>query len=189
LGYQVTRVERIETHGGSIRVYVGRTDLPGACQGFPLGMTRMDRDTVTEFLREEGEVGLLEHRSYLAFGKSIEKIKTNARNNMDALKLIYKKIAAYGSPAKATTSLNYFGINNNDIEYTIEDNDLKHDKLIPGANIPIKSKEYCNENLPDLIIVLAWNFFDVIVENNQELVDKGVKFINIKELQKPEMLI
>lgn len=189
LGYQVTRVEHIDTHGGSIRVYVGRTDLPGACQGYPLGMTKMDRDTVDEFLRVEGEVGLLESRSYLSFGRSIEEIKTNARNNMDALKTIYKRIAAYGSPAKATTSLNYFGINNDDIEYTIEDNDLKHNKLIPGVNIPIKSKEHCNENLPDLIIVLAWNFFDIIVENNQELVDKGVKFINIKELQNPEMLV
>jgi nucleoside-diphosphate-sugar epimerase/SAM-dependent methyltransferase len=180
LGLHVTRVEHIDTHGGSIRVYVNREKLASS---------HPDSDTVTEFLRVEGEVGLLERKSYVSFGKSIEQIKINARNNMTALKSIYKRIAAYGSPAKATTSLNYFGINNSDIEYTIEDNELKHNKLIPGVNIPIKSKEYCNENLPDLIIVLAWNFFDVIVENNQDLVDKGVKFINIKELQNPEMLI
>jgi hypothetical protein len=180
LGLHVTRVEHIDTHGGSIRVYINREKLASS---------HPDSATVAEFLRTEAEVGLLELKSYQSFGRSVEQIKVNARNNMDALKNIYKRIAAYGSPAKATTSLNYFGIDNNDIEYTIEDNDLKHDKLIPGVNIPIKSKEYCNENLPDLIIVLAWNFFDVIVENNQELVDKGVKFINIKELQKPEMLI
>ena len=66
---------------------------------------------------------------------------------------------------------------------------MKHGKLIPGVNIPIKDKNYCNENLPDLIIVMAWNFFDVIVENNKELTDKGVKFISIKELQNQEMLI
>jgi nucleoside-diphosphate-sugar epimerase/SAM-dependent methyltransferase len=180
LGLHVTRVEHIDTHGGSIRVYINREKLASS---------HPDSATVAEFLRTEAEVGLLEPKSYRSFGRSVEQIKVNARNNMKALKNIYKRIAAYGSPAKATTSLNYFGIDNNDIEYTIEDNDLKHDKLIPGVNIPIKSKEYCNENLPDLIIVLAWNFFDVIVENNQELVDKGVKFINIKELQKPEMLI
>ena len=70
-----------------------------------------------------------------------------------------------------------------DLECTIEDNELKHGKVIPGVNIPIKSKDYAFENLPDVIIVLAWNFFDVIVENNKELVEKGVKFINVKELE------
>ena len=102
---------------------------------------------------------------------------------MGKLKEQYSRIAAYGSPAKATTALNFFGITNHDIEYTIEDNELKHGKVIPGVNIPIKSKDYAFENLPDVIIVLAWNFFDVIVENNKELIDKGVKFISIEELK------
>ena len=132
---------------------------------------------------------MLDYKTYSSFGRNVEEIKITARNNMDVLKKIYKKIAGYGSPAKATTALNYFGINHEDIEYIIEDNELKHGKLIPGVNIPIKDKNYCNENLPDLIIVMAWNFFDVIVENNKELTDKGVKFISIKELQNQEMLI
>jgi hypothetical protein len=119
---------------------------------------------------------------YLEFEKRIINVKRNVINNFKELKKKYNKISAYGSPAKATTSLNYFGIDNTYIDYTIEDNELKHDKIIPGVNIPIKSKEYCNNNLPDVIIVLAWNFFNEIVNNNQELVNKGVKFINIKDL-------
>lgn len=175
LHYYVNGVEHIDTHGGSIRVYVGRRNDPD--------------ETVSEFVRAEGEVGMLDYKTYSSFGRNVEEIKITARNNMDVLKKIYKKIAGYGSPAKATTALNYFGINHEDIEYIIEDNELKHGKLIPGVNIPIKDKNYCNENLPDLIIVMAWNFFDVIVENNKELTDKGVKFISIKELQNQEMLI
>ena len=175
LGLFVTGVEHVDTHGGSIRVYVSRRNNPDK--------------TVFEFLRTEGEVGMLDYKTYSSFGKTIEQMRVNARNNMDTLKSIYNRIAGYGSPAKATTSLNYFGINSNDIDYIIEDNELKHGKLIPGVNIPIKSKAYCNENLPELIIVMAWNFFDAIVDNNQDLLNKGVIFINIKELQKSEMLL
>jgi hypothetical protein len=51
------------------------------------------------------------------------------------------------------------------------------------VNLEIKDKNYCYENLPDVVIVLAWNFFNEIVEKNQTLVEKGVKFINIKDLQ------
>ena len=109
---------------------------------------------------------------------------------MKKLKKRYgEKIAAYGSPAKATTSLNYFGISNQDISYTIEDNQMKNGKFIPGVNIPIKNKEYCKENLPEVIVVLAWNFFEIIKANNKELTDMGVRFINIKDLQDSNFIV
>ena len=60
---------------------------------------------------------------------------------------------------------------------------MKHGKFIPGVNIPIRSREYCVSNLPKIIIVMAWNFFEDIKRNNQDLIDKGVIFINIKDLQ------
>ena len=37
--------------------------------------------------------------------------------------------------------------------------------------------------MPDIIIVMAWNFIDEIKENNKDLIDSGVKFISIKDLQ------
>ena len=49
------------------------------------------------------------------------------------------KIVGYGSPAKATTALNFFGISK-EIECILEDNKLKQGKFIPGVNIPIVSK-------------------------------------------------
>ena len=49
--------------------------------------------------------------------------------------------------------------------------------------IPIYSREKLNEGLPDIIIVMAWNFIKEIKESNQDLIDRGVKFISIKDLQ------
>lgn len=169
LGFYVNSAERIETHGGSIRVYVNKFE-------------NVD-NSVLELLEIEKQNGLLEYSTYLKFKNNVENIKLNVIKNLQKLKSKYSKIYAYGSPAKATTALNYFGIDNSLIECTIEDNKLKHNKIIPGVNIAILSKDYCLFNLPKLIIVLAWNFFEEIKNNNKDLIEMGVEFISIKELQ------
>ena len=89
-----------------------------------------------------------------------------------------KKLIAYGSPAKATTALNFFGISN-EIEFIVEDNKLKHGKFLPGMKIPITSKAGIKEKF-DYALVLAWNFFEEIKKKNSDLAHK---FISIKELE------
>jgi 2-polyprenyl-3-methyl-5-hydroxy-6-metoxy-1,4-benzoquinol methylase len=172
-------VEFIDTHGGSIRAYIKRKydHTENALYG-----EQAISKSVRDFIAREEQFGLTKLETYKQFGDHINYLKDKVRKNMDSLKDTYFLIAGYGSPAKATTALNFFGINYKDISYTIEDNELKNNKYIPGVNIPIKNKEYAHSNLPDLIIVLAWNFYDTIVANNQDLVDKGIKFISIKDL-------
>ncbi len=170
LGYFVTDVEHIDTHGGSIRIYVKRNK------------TNINNN-VYEFLNNEIKFGIKKYETYKNFNKEIVRIKNNVVVNINKLKSKYKKIAAYGSPAKATTALNYYGVDLNFIDYTIEDNELKNNKFIPGVNIPIKNKNYCYDNKPDIIIVLAWNFFEDIKRNNIDLIESGVRFVSIKELQ------
>ena len=84
----------------------------------------------------------------------------------------------YGSPAKATTALNFFGISN-EIDFIIEDNKLKHNKLIPGVKIPIVSKDNIKDK-NNTILVLAWNFYEDIKKNNSKISDN---FLNIKDLE------
>jgi hypothetical protein len=53
---------------------------------------------------------------------------------------------------------------------------------LPGVRIPIKGKNgSLDENPPDNILVLAWNFFDYIKSNNEELVNRGCEFITLKD--------
>jgi hypothetical protein len=170
LGYDIAKVEHINTHGGSIRVYVKN-------QGCEID------SSVELFLNNENEFGLTNYQTYLDFAKRVEQAKANVTKNIKSLKDQGLTLVGYGSPAKATTSLNYFGITSNEIDYIIEDNSLKHNKILPGVRIPIYSKEKLNEKLPDVIIVMAWNFFEDIKQNNQDLINKGVKFISVKDLQ------
>lgn len=170
LGFKLYRVEHVDTHGGSIRAFVCKDD-------------REIQNNITEFLNIEVNEGLTDYKTYLEFGKRIETAKNNVVRNIKKLKELGMSIVGYGSPAKATTALNYFGITDKEIDYIIEDNKLKHNKIVPGVNIPIFSKEKAESNLPDIILVLAWNFFEEVKSNNKNLIDLGVRFVNIKELQ------
>ena len=169
LGCSISKVEHIDTHGGSIRVYVNKSGLPSSSKEI--------------FLQKEKEQGLTKYKTYLDFAKRVEQAKTNVVKNIKDLKDKGLTLVGYGSPAKATTSLNYYGITSNEIDYIVDDNPLKHNKILPGVRIPIYSREKLNEGLPDIIIVMAWNFIKEIKESNQDLIDRGVKFISIKDLQ------
>jgi nucleoside-diphosphate-sugar epimerase len=170
LGLFIVDVEHVNTHGGSIRVFVGREKL--------------ESSNLNRFLQEEKNFGLQDYKTYVEFGDRVRELRENVNKNIRKLKQDYGRIAAYGSPAKATTALNFYGVDSSFIEYTVEDNKLKNNKVIPGTGIVIKDKQYCLENLPGVIVVLAWNFFEDIKRNNQDLIEKGVKFISIKDLEK-----
>ena len=162
----IYKAERIDTHGGSIRVYIKK------------GKKIKIENNVKTIIREEELFGIKKYKTYQNFGKKINKLKENVAKNINELKKNNKKIVGYGAPAKATTALNFFGISKQ-IDYIIEDNKLKHNKFIPGVLIPIKSKKILKEkNI--LILVLAWNFFNEIKKNNLNL---SSKFVNIKKLE------
>lgn len=169
LGYTVYKVEHVNTHGGSIRVYVTNQSI---------GID----DSVTQFLTEEEQFGLDKFDTYVEFAKNIEQTKHNTIKNLQKLKDNGMMIVGYGSPAKATTVLNYYGITTDQLTYIIEDNKLKHNKIVPGVHIPIHSREKLVKAKPDIILVMAWNFFEEIKKNNQQLIEQGIQFINIKDL-------
>jgi len=163
---KVIKAERINTHGGSLRVYVKKDKNP-----------KIDKSVKT-LLNQEEKFGLKKYSTYKAFADKIYKIQKNVKRNIKKLKTNGKKLIGYGSPAKATTSLNFFGVSS-EIDFIVEDNKLKHGKFIPGVKIPIVSKEKI-EDKNNTILVLAWNFYDDIKKNNIKLSDN---FVNIKDLE------
>ena len=166
LGGKVYKAEKINTHGGSLRVYIKKN-----------AKVKIEK-SVKNILNEEKSYGINNYKIYQDFAKKVYKIRDNVRKNIQNLKKTNKKIIGYGSPAKATTALNFFGISN-EIDFIIEDNKLKQGKFLPGMNIPILSKKDL-KNKPDCLLVLAWNFFEEIKKNNNNL---GKEFISIKDLE------
>ena len=171
LGYKLYKVSHVDTHGGSIRAYIGNE-------------SKEVDSSVGEFLNKEIDFGLLESKTYTEFKNNVENCKKTVLNKLKEIKSDNKRIVGYGSPAKATTVLNYYGISTDNVEYIIEDNELKHNLLVPGMRIPIKAKNGVLDNPPDYILTLAWNFFDSIKENNNDLVEAGCEFTTLKHLEK-----
>jgi len=166
--YSVTifRAEKINTHGGSLRVYIKKNKS-----------VKVEKN-VKELMKEEERFGIKTYKTYQEFAKKVYKIRDNIRKNILNLKNKNNKIIGYGSPAKATTALNFFGISN-EIDCIVEDNKFKHGKYLPGMKIPIVSKDKIKSK-SDCVLVLAWNFFDEIKKKNIGLADK---FVSIKDLE------
>jgi len=85
-----------------------------------------------------------------------------------------KKIPAYGASARSSTLLNFCGITNKHISVVIDKNPMKNGLMTAGSNIPVVSFEEGLEFIADsdVILLLAWNFQDEII---QELRDSGYK--------------
>jgi nucleoside-diphosphate-sugar epimerase len=163
----IFKVEKIKTHGGSIRIYIKK------------GKKIKIHKSVKILLNEEEVFGIKNFKTYQDFGKKINKLKENVVKNIKNLKKKNKKIIGFGAPAKATTALNFFGISKQ-IDFIVEDNKLKHNKFIPGVKIKIIDKKNIKEK-DVLVLVLAWNFYNEIKRNNSNLSNN---FINIKDLEK-----
>ena len=163
---KITKAEKINTHGGSLRVYIKKDKN-----------ARIDK-SVKDLLKEEEKFGLKKYSTYEKFAEKIYTIQKNVKKNIQNLKLNGKKLIGYGSPAKATTALNFFGVSS-EIDFIVEDNKLKHGKFIPGVKIPIVSKEKI-EDKNNTVLVLAWNFYEEIKKNNIELSEN---FVSIKDLE------
>ena len=162
----IFKSERVDTHGGSIRVYL-KKDKRVKIQ-----------HSVKKMLKEEEIFGIKDFKTYQKFGKKVYRIRENVLANLKKLTKKNKAIIGYGAPAKATTALNFFGISK-EINFIVEDNTLKHNKFIPGVKIPIKNKSSI-KNKKNTLLVLAWNFYNDIKKNNSNL---SSKFMNIKDLE------
>ncbi len=165
-GAKIFKAERVETHGGSIRVYIKK------------GKNIKIDKSVKKMLNEEEKFGIKKFKTYQEFGKKVYKIRENVRKNIKKLKKENGLLIGYGAPAKATTALNFFGISK-EISFIVEDNKLKHNKFIPGVKIPIKNKKNIKSK-KNTLLVLAWNFYKDIKKNNSGLSEN---FINIKDLE------
>ena len=163
---KIYRSEKVDTHGGSIRIYVKKDPKVKI------------ENSVKKMLLEEERYGIKDFKTYKKFGEKVYKIRENVLSNIKKLKDKNETIIGYGAPAKATTALNFFGVSE-EINFIVEDNKLKHNKFIPGVNIPIKNKSKI-KNKNNVLLVLAWNFYDDIKKNNLNLSDN---FVNIKELE------
>ena len=85
-----------------------------------------------------------------------------------------KRIVGFAAAAKGITLLNACGLDNKTIDYIADGTSYKQGKFTPGGNIPVVSEEYLLDHKPDIVIILAWNFKDEIIN---KLKGRGYTFV------------
>lgn len=166
-GFDVFDVGRVETHGGSIRVFVQRKNGPHArARG------------LDDLLAHEEECGLNRIGTYRRFAERIRSNKAKLHAIIREIKGKGGRIAGYGAPAKLTTFLYAFGLDGKSLDYIVDDDRImKQGKLTPGTRIPIVDPGKLYEDKPAFCLILAWNFAEQIMNAHKRFTEQGGKFI------------
>jgi hypothetical protein len=166
-GLRLFDVEEIETHGGSLRIYACHQE----------DGTKIDSLRTSKLLLSEKEFGLGEIATYTAFNEAVRGVKRSVLEFLIASKKKGLSLVGYGAPAKGNTLLNYCGIRNDFIEYTVDRSPHKQGRFLPGSRIPILHPDTIERTKPDYVVILPWNIKDEIMDQMSHIRGWGGKFV------------
>lgn len=165
-GLRLFDVEELPTHGGSLRVY--------GCHEGDVG--RPDTQRALQLRQRERDAGYEELETYVEYGASVAADKRQILEFLIALKNNGRRVIGYGAPAKGNTLLNYCGVRNDFLDYTVDLSPHKQGLFLPGSHIPIRSPQPICEDRPDVVLILPWNLTDEIVEQLGFIREWGGRF-------------
>lgn len=161
---------------GLVLKRVIKTSIHGI--SFLFTITRTSRTSLEDMILQEqlvDESYLYNPETYIQYAKNVDYTCTNLIHVINDFRKIGYKIVGYGAAAKGNTVLNHCKIQ---LDYIVDDSDVKWNLYTPGMNIPIFSPDRLSTETDKIIIIpLAWNFFDEIVTKIKQ---KGVKAYLIK---------
>lgn len=165
-GLEIFDIARLPVHGGSMRVFVRKAQKAAA-----------PSPTVADWIARERENELFSAATYDAFRERVEINKEVLLALLRRLKAEGKRLVGYGASARGNTLLNYCGIGTDLLDYIVDGNRLKHGLYTPGMHIPVFGPDRVLEDRPDFVFIIAWNFAEEIMRQQQQYRELGGAFI------------
>lgn len=166
-GLEVFDVDQLPTHGGSLRVFVQRTD----------GGQHSPQRSVQQMLDTELNAGIKTPQFYASLAPAAERIKHELLRFLLQAKAEGKRVVGYGAAAKGNTLLNYAGVKSDLLAWVADANPHKQGKFLPGSRIPVVSPERLAIEQPDYVLVLPWNLIDEITRQFESVHAWGGRFV------------
>ena len=162
-GLQLKVIEFFPVHGGTIRCTVvhGSHCSP----------------QVEQWLANEEKKGLNDRRVFDDMARKVEQERVGLRKKLVELRAAGKKIIGYGAPAKGAVVLNYCNIDTDLLPFVVDVTPVKQGWHMPGTHQPILPPSVIQQQMPDYILLLAWNHGREIKDREAAFCARGGRFI------------
>jgi SAM-dependent methyltransferase len=156
-------VQRVPIHGGSLRVFAraGTGATPAA----------------ERLLAEEEEWGIRHPEAYSEFGARVDRRREQLRDLLLARKREGRRLAAYGAAAKGVMLLNALDVGTDVLDFVVDRNPRKQGRFLPGSALRIRPPEDLLAEMPDDVLLLAWNVAGEVISQQAEYRRRGGSLI------------
>jgi hypothetical protein len=162
-GLYLNRVERTPIHGGSLRLFLEKTDRP-------------DR-SVLDLLAAEQTVGVTRAGYFEQFAARVRNLGSVLLGLLEEIRARERRIAGYGAAAKGCTLMSFVGIKDVHLDYIVDRSTFKQGRYMTGNHLRIEPVELLLEDMPDYVLILPWNFADEIMTQQSAYAAAGGRFI------------
>jgi hypothetical protein len=158
-GLELFQVDKLTTHGGSNRYWLGRSQEIS--------------DTVKLTLEKERSEGLFDPLMWKDFANRSKASIAALEEWLTAKKKAGDIVVGYGAAHKGNTFLNAVGESSKILKYVVDASSEKQGKFLPGSQIPVLEPNELSLANPTDVLILPWNIAEEISARVRMLAPKA----------------